>query len=170
MRTGLAYLGFNVAVMFGMAVGGTLVVRVGVRTMLTIGMAMSALGLLWLSFLPVDGSYWRHVLPGMLVLGVGGAWSFITTTIYAVSTVDESRSGIVSGLLQASQQLGGAMGLGVIVAVANFRASQLSGSPEAVQVGGFQAAFIVAAALSVLGVILTRIMVPAHVKQSSASV
>jgi EmrB/QacA subfamily drug resistance transporter len=165
MRTGLAYLGFNAAVMIGMAMSGTLVVRHGVRTMLTIGMALSAVGLFWLSFLPVDGSYWRHVLPGMVILGVGGSWSFITVTIYAVSTVDESRSGVVSGLLQASQQLGGAVGLGVIVAVANYRSSQLSGSPETVQVGGFQAAFIVAAALSILGVILTRIMVPAHVKQ-----
>lgn len=166
MRTGLAYLGFNAAVMIGMAVSGTLVVRHGARNMLTVGMALSALGLSWLSFLPVDGSYWIHVLPGMLILGVGGSWSFITVTIFALSTVDESKSGIASGLLQASQQLGGAVGLGIIVAVANYRSSQLSGSPEAVQVGGFQAAFIVAAALSVLGVILTRIMVPANVRPS----
>lgn len=167
MQTGLSYLPFNAAVMIGMGMSGTLVMRLGVRTMLTIGMFLAALGLSWLSFLPVDGSYWKHVMPGMMILGVGGAWSFITVTIYAVSTVDESRSGVVSGLLQASQQLGGAVGLGIIVSVANYRASQLSGSPEAVQVGGFQAAFIVAAALSVLGLVLTRIMVPAHVKQAA---
>lgn len=169
MQTGLAYLAFNAAVMVGMGMSGALVVRFGVRTILTIGMFLAAAGLSWLSFLPVDGSYWRHVLPGMVILGLGGSWSFITVTMYAVSTVEESRAGVVSGLLQASQQLGGAVGLGAIVAVANYRASQLSGSPEAIQVGGFQAAFLVAAGLSVLGVVLTRIMVPAHVKQPASS-
>jgi len=167
LQAGLAYLGFAFPVMFGIGLCTKLVLRYGARVLLTAGMAISAVGLIVFGHLTVDGTYLREILPGMVLLGVGGGWSMVTVTIFALGNVPKSESGLASGLLNASQQLGGAVGLAILVSVAYWR-SATSGapSPELAQLTGSQAAFYLGAAISAVAAMVAAISVPSGLTEN----
>jgi EmrB/QacA subfamily drug resistance transporter len=162
LQTGLAYLGFSAGTFMGVGISSQLVPRLGMKYVLAIGMAINALGMLFLSRLPVEGTYWVDVLPRMLVVGLGGSWSFVAVTVASVAKLEAKMSGIGSGMLNASQQVGGALGLSVLVSVATHYGGVLAaaGTPAlAAQVQGQQVAFTVGAGFCVLAVVLALVFI-----------
>ena len=141
LQTGLAWLPLCFAVAISAGIAAQLLSRVGTRPVIVVGAVIAAAGLYMLSRIPVDGSYVADLLPGTLVLAVGGAAVFVGVTTAANAGVPADKAGLAAALLNASQQLGGALGLAIFTAVATSRTNHLlaSGTPVAhAQTSGFQ--------------------------------
>jgi hypothetical protein len=125
--------------------------------MLVVGMASLVVSLLLFARAPVGGSFLVDVLPGMLLLGFGASFAFLTVILTSVSGVPERDAGLASGLVNTAQQLGGALGLAVLASVAASRTEGLgtAGSqPVAALNGGYHAAFLLSAIFVALAAIL----------------
>ena len=165
IQTGLAYLPLCVVVGICAGIASQLLTRVGTRPMIVAGALISAVGLYWLSRVPVHGSYLKDLLPGLLVVSVGFGPVFVAVTTAANAGVPPETSGLAASLLNASQQLGGALGLAIFSAAATAHTSDLlahHASVPSALTGGFQRAlfvgslFIAAAALLGLKATNTR--------------
>jgi MFS family permease len=108
MKTGVAYLAVAGTAIIWSAVAGQLVTRVGVKPVLVVGMTMLTAGLLFFTQVSVGDSYVRDLLPGFLIIGVGIGFSFVPISISALAGVKASEAGLASGLINTSQQIGGA--------------------------------------------------------------
>ena len=105
----------------------------------------------------MDGSFALDVLPAMVLLGFGTSFAFLTVILASVSGVPEDQAGLASGLVNTSQQMGGALGLAVLASVAAFRTEGLleaGSAPVAALNAGFHAAFLLSAILLALGAVL----------------
>jgi EmrB/QacA subfamily drug resistance transporter len=156
MKTGVAYLAVAGTAIIWSGVAGQLVTRVGVKPVLVIGMTALTLGLLFFTRVSVGGSYVGDLLPGFLVLGVGIGFSFVPISIAALAGVGPSEAGLASGLINTSQQIGGALGIAALSTIATSRTEDSLGSGTAVPtalVDGFQSAFVVGAVVAALGII-----------------
>jgi EmrB/QacA subfamily drug resistance transporter len=145
IEAGLAYLPMAVANIVAAGVASQLVTRLALKPVLAIGMTLIALALLWFSQVSVDGGYIADVLGPSLVAAVGLGFAFVPTTIAAMTGVPPQESGLAGGLINTSQQLGGALALAVLAAVANSRTDDLiaGGDPPPVALTeGFQSAFL----------------------------
>jgi hypothetical protein len=161
-------------------VASQLVTKIGFKPVLAIGMLMIATGLAWFSQVSVGGGFLTDILGPSLLAAGGLGFAFVTTTIAAVSGVREQESGLASGLINTSQQVGGALGLAVLATIANSRTDALMatahGSPAALPnalTEGFQAAFLGGAVIAALGLVLTLVLIRssdsrAHVELGSA--
>jgi EmrB/QacA subfamily drug resistance transporter len=141
IQTGLAWLPLCFAVAISAGVASQLLSRVGTRPVIVVGAIIAAAGLYLLSRIPVDGTYLADLLPGTLVLAVGGAAVFVGVTTAANAGVPADKAGLAAALLNASQQLGGALGLAIFTAVATSRTNHLLASGTSVahaQTSGFQ--------------------------------
>ena len=108
-----------------------------------------------------DGSYVSDLLPGFLILGVGMGFSFVPISIAALAGVQGPEAGLASGLINTSQQIGGALGLALLTTVATTHTTSLleSGRPQAEALtSGFSYAFWVAAGVGLISVITTLVM------------
>lgn len=152
LEAGVAYLPLAGGVASATGVANKLVGRLGSRPLAVAGLAIAALGMLVLGHAPAGAEYWTEVLPGMVIIGLGAGLSFVSITTAALGAVDDSAAGIASGLLSATVQMGGALGVAVLAGVVvTERAGDLlaSGStPTAAQVAGLQLAFLIAAAVA----------------------
>ena len=156
MKTGLAYLAVAGTAIVWSGVAGQLVTRVGVKPVLVVGMAMLTAGLLWFTQVSVDGSYVTDLMPGFLIIGVGIGFSFVPISIAALAGVKAAEAGLASGLINTSQQIGGALGIAALSTIATSKTqdSVSSGSTLPVAlVDGFQSAFLVGAIVAALGVV-----------------
>jgi EmrB/QacA subfamily drug resistance transporter len=165
IQTGAAYLPLTFAIGIAAGVSSQLLKRVGTRPVIVAGALISAVGMYWLSRVPVDGSYVHDLLPGLLVLSLGFGPVFVGVTTAANAGVPADKAGLAAALLNASQQLGGALGLAIFSALATSRTNDLlaSGTPVAdALTDGFQRAllagsiFIFAAAIIALRATNTR--------------
>jgi EmrB/QacA subfamily drug resistance transporter len=165
IQTGLAYLPLCFAVAISAGVSSQLLSRVGTRPVIVVGALIAAGGLYWLSRIPVDGSYLADLLPGLLVLAFGAGGVFVGVTTAANAGVPADQAGLAAALLNASQQLGGALGLAIFTAVSTSRTNHLlaAGTPAShALTAGFQRAlligsiFIVASAVIALRATNTR--------------
>jgi MFS family permease len=150
-----------------------LVTKVGFKNVLAVGMALIAAGLVWFSQIPVHGSFAADILGPSLLAAVGLGFAFVPTTIAAVSGVTDRDAGLASGLINTSQQVGGALGLAVLSAISTSVIGS-SHSP-AVLTDGFRAAFLAGAGLAVLGLLATLFLIRssdsrAHVEIGSGPV
>jgi EmrB/QacA subfamily drug resistance transporter len=156
MKTGVAYLAVAGTAIVWSAVAGQLVTRVGVKPVLVVGMAMLTIGLVFFTQVSVDGSYVRDLLPGFLVIGVGIGFSFVPISIAALAGVRPAEAGLASGLINTSQQIGGALGIAVLSTIATSGAEDAIASgallPEAL-VDGFSSAFQAGAVIAALGLV-----------------
>jgi MFS family permease len=169
LQGGLAWLGFFVGLFPGFALAAKLVLRFGVRPLLVAGMLLIAAGLLVLSQLGVDSSYLSDVLPGMALFGLGIGLVYVPNAIAAITEAHESEAGLAAGLLSTGQQVGGAVGLATLVAVATSHAARLVASgttPAQAQVAGTRLAFHVAAGIAVVGAALAAALI-GHLRPSS---
>jgi EmrB/QacA subfamily drug resistance transporter len=165
IRTGLAYLPLCGAIGLSAGISSQLLPRVGTRPVIVSGALISAAGMYWLSRIPVDGSFARDLLPGMLVLSFGFGPVFVGVSTAANAGVPADKAGLAAALLNASQQLGGALGLAIYSAVATTRTSHLAAAhaaPAVALTGGVSRAlllgsvFIAASAVTALRATNTR--------------
>ena len=166
LKTGLSYLPLAITIIISAGVASQLVTRFGFKPVLMVGMGFISAGLLWFSQISADGSYLGDVLGPSLLAAVGLGFSFVPTTIGAVSGVTEDESGIASGLINASQQVGGALGLAVLATIANGRTedslAEAGGAASAqgeALTDGFQAALAGGAGFALLGLLLAAVLI-----------
>jgi sugar phosphate permease len=120
-------------------------------------------GFLLLTRLSGDADYASHVLPAMIVLGAGLGMSFVPITIAATNGVAAGDSGLASGLLNTTQQVGGSLGLAILSSVSTSRTTSALDGGSALPVAlthGFKGAFMVAALLCAVGVVLAITLLP----------
>jgi EmrB/QacA subfamily drug resistance transporter len=118
VQTGVAFVGFALTVVVASNLAQAVVGRVGVRPTLTAGLVASAISVAILTRLPVDAHYFWDLFPAFVLGGAGMGFSFVPVTIASLSGVDRSDAGIASGLVNTSRQIGGAIGLAAISAIA----------------------------------------------------
>ncbi|WP_433467474.1 MFS transporter [Spirillospora sp. CA-128828] len=139
MKTGSAYLPLCFGVAIAAGVSSQLLTRVGTRPVMVVGLLMSAGGVYWLSRIPVDGAYLTDLLPGLMIASLGLGAAFVSVTTAANANVPPDKAGLAAALLNASQQLGGALGLAIFSAVATSRTDGLLAArtpvPEALTSG-----------------------------------
>ncbi|HEV8360199.1 MAG TPA: MFS transporter [Candidatus Thermoplasmatota archaeon] len=164
LQIGLAFLPANIIMaVLSIGVSARLVMRFGVRAPLGAGLGLAALGLALFSVAPVNGELFVHVLPGMLLLGVGAGIAFNPLLLAAMSEVSPQESGLASGLVNTAFMMGGALGLAVLASLAASRTASLAAAGDALPAaltGGYHAAFvggaIFAALAGLLGAALLR--------------
>ena len=165
LKTGVAYIALTLTIIAFSGVAQALVTRLGVRRVLTTGMAVSAVGLVLYAQLPVDGHYFWNLFPAFLLSGVGLALAFVPMSIGALTGVTAADAGVASGLINTSQQIGGAIGVAVATTIATtLTANYVDVHPGTNALGGgalthgFQAAFYVLAALAGAGAVLSAVL------------
>jgi EmrB/QacA subfamily drug resistance transporter len=163
MQSGLAYLPLCFVGGICAGVASQMLTRVGTRPVIVAGAIVSAAGLYWLSRIPVHGSYLADLLPGLLVISIGFGPVFVGVTTAANAGVPPETAGLAASLLNASQQLGAALGLAIFSAVATSRTNGLLAHHSAVPAAltsGFQRALFVGSlfilAAAVLGLKATN--------------
>ena len=163
MKTGVAYLAVAGTAIIWSTVAAQLVTRVGVKPVIVAGMAFLTAGLLYFTQVSVGGSYVGDLLPGFLLIAVGLGFSFVPISIAALAGVQASEAGLASGLFNTSQQIGGALGIAALSAIATSTTENDVAAGTAVPnalTNGFQTAFvwggIIAAAGILVGLVLVR--------------
>jgi EmrB/QacA subfamily drug resistance transporter len=164
IKAGLSYLPLSAGIILAAGIASQLVTRVGFKPVLATGMVLIASGLLWFGSISPDGSYVGDVLGPSLLAAVGLGFAFVPQTIAAVSGVGERQAGLASGLINTSQQVGGALGLALLSTVAFTQiddAAAAAGAPPsaAVLADGYGDAFTVGAAIAALGLIATLTLI-----------
>ena len=158
LETGLAFLpAMLILGALSYSAAAKVVSRFGVKPMMMVGMALLVVSLLLFARAPVGGSFLVDVLPGMLLLGFGASFAFLTVILASVSGVPERDAGLASGLVNTAQQLGGALGLAVLASVAAFRTDGLleAGSGSVVALNGvYHAAFLLSAIFVALAAVV----------------
>jgi predicted MFS family arabinose efflux permease len=151
LKAGVAFLPFTAGIMLSAGLASNFAPRIGVRPVAATGMVLTILGLLLFSRMPVDGSYAADVLPGMILSSLGMGAIFMPLTLIATTGLENEDQGLASGLFNTSQQVGGALGLAILSTIA---ASHTNGHSAAALVNGFHYAFIGAAVLVGLSLIV----------------
>ena len=169
LKTGVAYIALTLTIIAFSGVAQALVTRLGVRRVLTTGMAVSAVGLVLYAQLPVDGHYFWNLFPAFLLSGIGLALAFVPMSIGALTGVSGADAGVASGLINTSQQIGGAIGVAVATTIATtLTANYVDVHPGASALSGgalthgFQAAFYVLAGIAVFGAVVAAVLTESH--------
>jgi EmrB/QacA subfamily drug resistance transporter len=156
MKTGVAYLAVAGTAIFTSAIAAQLVTRIGVKPVLVFGMTTLTAGLVYFTQVSVGGSYLGDLLPGFLLVAVGIGFSFVPISIAALAGIQAAEAGLASGLINTSQQIGGALGIAALSTIATSRTDSAvaSGSSHAVAlVDGFHGAFVAGAIIAALGIV-----------------
>ena len=162
LKTGLTFL-FTAGTVIPVAgLSQALTTRFGPRPVMAVGLALITGGMLWYTQIPTNADFWTDLLPGYLMVGVGMAFAFIPMSIAALAGVAPHEAGLASGLINTSQQVGGALGVAVVstIAFTHFRTLLASGHDEASALtGGFSLAFWVIAGVSAASVVTALALV-----------
>jgi EmrB/QacA subfamily drug resistance transporter len=166
IQTGVAYIALTVSIIGFSGVAQALTTRVGARRVLPVGLVLSAVALVMYARLPVDGHYFWDVFPAFLLSGIGLALAFVPMQIAALTGVRDSDAGVASGLINTSQQIGGAVGLAAATTIATTFTSHYVDShvgvgafSGAALTHGFEIAFYVLAALAALGAVVAAVFI-----------
>jgi len=160
VQSGAAFSAFALSVVVMSNVAQVVVGRLGVRTTLTLGLLASAISVAALTRLPVDGRYFWDLFPWFVLGGAGMGFSFVPVTIAGLAGVERSDAGVASGLINTSRQIGGAIGIAAVSALAatstsNFAESNaVSASSGAALAHGFQTGLYVLTGLLLLGALV----------------
>ena len=172
LKTGLTFLATAGTVVLLAGVSQALVTRVGPRRVMAVGLALMTGGMLWYTQIPVDGAFVTHLLPGYLLVGVGMAFSFIPMSIAALAGVEPQEAGLASGLINSSQQIGGALGVAIAATVAFTHTKTLlaSGhSAASASTSGFALGFWVLAAIGAVSVVVCIALVRGRELEQTAT-
>ena len=162
LRTGVAYLAVAGTAIFWSALAAQLVTRIGVKRVLVIGMVTLTAGLVYFTQVSVGGSYAGDLLPGFLLIGVGLGFSFVPISIAALAGVRSSEAGLASGLINTSQQIGGALGIAALSSIATSTTSnEVSAGtvPALALTDGFQQAFVAGGIVAFVGILVALFVV-----------
>jgi hypothetical protein len=181
LKAGLSYLPLAGGIIVSAGVASALVTRLGFKPVLVAGLVLTAGGLVWFSRVSPDGSYVGDILFASLLAAVGLGFAFVPMTVAAVSGVRPDEAGLASGLINTSQQVGGALGLAILATIATARTDAVmraaGGDPAArpdALTEGFQRAFAVGAGFAIVGAILALGLISGrqsrqHAKRRSAA-
>jgi EmrB/QacA subfamily drug resistance transporter len=153
LEAGLAYLPLAVTIIISAGVASQLVTRLGFKPVLIFGLTLVAVGLVWFAQVSAGGSYVGDVLFPSIIAGAGLGFSFVPVTIGAVAGATPQEAGLASGLINTSQQVGGALGLAVLSTIAFTSVDPARPDPAALT-EGFGDAFLVGAGFAVLAVLI----------------
>lgn len=173
VMTGLSFLPFPILMGYTSTQVSKLVSKYGYKRFLIIGPVLIAISFFLLSGLPVDGSYLFNILPATILMPIGNAMTFMPIIAAATSGVSSDRSGLASGLINTSQQMGGAVGLAVLSGVAAaVTANAASFSKTGALVLGFDRAYFVAVFFMVFAITLaiTVIKQRKHTKEEARKI
>jgi len=162
LKAGVAYLACALTVVFAAGIAGKLVTIFGIRNMLASGLVLSGVGLYYFTHVSANGSYWADLFPGFVIAAVGLGFSFVPVTIAALSGVENRDAGLASGLINVTQQIGGALGTAIVISVAASRFhhfQKLGESQGLAWTHGFQLAFWVSLGFAAVGVVATLAMI-----------
>jgi EmrB/QacA subfamily drug resistance transporter len=162
IKAGLSYLPLAVSIILAAGIASQLVTKIGFKPVMAIGMGFVAAGLAWFSQISVDGSYLGDVLFPSLLAAIGLGFSFVPTTIAAMSGVEDREAGLASGLINTSQQIGGALGLAILSSIAFSRIGDLAAQGEtgpAALTEGYGDAFMVGSGIALLGIAASLLLI-----------
>jgi EmrB/QacA subfamily drug resistance transporter len=169
LKTGVAYIALTLTIISFSAVSQALVTRLGIRSVLTTGLLLSAAALVLFARLPVDGTYWADLFPAFLISGVGLALAFVPISIGGLTGVTQADAGIASGLINTSQQIGGAIGVAVATTIAttfttHYVDAHTGASPRggAALTHGFSIAFYALAAIAAAGAVVAAVLIESN--------
>jgi EmrB/QacA subfamily drug resistance transporter len=162
LKTGLAWLAASVTSVAFAGLSQLLVTRGSAKVVMAIGMTFIGGGILWATQVPVHGQFWQNLAGPFVITGIGTAFAFIPVSIAALAGIDNHEAGLAAGLLNTSQQLGGAIGVAIASTVVASRYNVLlhhgSAVPAALT-GGFQYALWVCAAVGLAAVPVTFLLI-----------
>jgi len=153
LQSGLAWLAASLTSIALAGVSQWLVTRGGAKIVMAIGMTLIGAGVVWATQVPVDGRFLENLAGPFVVAGAGTAFAFIPISIAALAGVAEHQAGLASGLLNTSQQLGGAIGIAIASSIAATHTKTLLHAGQAgpaALTGGFQQALWVLAAIALI--------------------
>jgi EmrB/QacA subfamily drug resistance transporter len=162
LKTGVGYLAVAGTAVIWANVAAFAVTRVGVKPALILGMSMLTLGLLYFTQVSVDGTYWTDLFPGFLILGVAIPFAFVPITIAALAGTKPQEAGLASGLINTSQQIGGAVGIAVLstIAVTTTDDAVADGTPVPMALtDGFVNAFWAGVGIAAVGLLVSIFVV-----------
>ena len=164
LEVGLAFLPSNVIMaVFSLGLSAKIVMRYGYRGPIAVGLGLAAAGLVLFARAPVGGDLWIDVLPGMVLLGLGGGLAFNPALVAAMSEVGPHESGLASGVVNTAFMMGGALGLAVLASLADARSAQLLavGTAEpAALASGYSLAFAVGAVFAAAAAVIGGTLLP----------
>ncbi len=173
LQVGLAFLPSNlIMAAFSLGLSAKRVLRFGIRVPLAVGLALGTLALLLFAIAPVNGSFVAHVLPAMLLLGIGAGMLFTPILLAAMSDVAPTESGLASGVVNTSFMMGGALGLAILASLAAARGHHLlaaGAEPMVALNGGYHAAFFAGAVCALVSTILALLLRPSANAASAAA-
>jgi MFS family permease len=165
LQTGVAWLATSITSVAFAGLSQALVTRGSAKTVMAIGMALIGGGIIWTAQVPVHGHFLNNLVAPLFIVGIGTAFAVIPVSTAALAGVAEHEAGLASGLLNTTQQLGGALGVAIAstVAATHYRTLLHSGDAHAAALtGGFQWAFWVAGAIGLCAVPITYLLVRRH--------
>lgn len=173
VQTGVAFIAITLTIVVVSNIGQALTTRLGARPVLTTGLLLTAAGAALYARMPADGHYFWDVLPGLLVSGVGLAFTFVPVTIAGLTGVRPSDAGVASGLINTSRQIGGSLGLAAVTTIAASASSDYArghgvpafGGPALTH--GFQVAFLALAGVALVGAALAAAFVESQPKPAA---
>jgi EmrB/QacA subfamily drug resistance transporter len=162
LEAGLSYLPLAIATILGAGVAGQLVTRIGFKPVMVTGLLLLSVALFWFTRISVDGSFWVDVLGPSVLAGVGLGLTFVPVTIAAMSGTIPEEAGLASGLINTSQQIGGALGLAILASIANSATNDaIAGGTNQIAAlnSGFQDAFLVGAFFALAGAVFAALLI-----------
>jgi EmrB/QacA subfamily drug resistance transporter len=178
VKTGLSFLLIPVAIAIVATNVPRVIQKIGYKPILMVAPLVVAAGLYYLSRIPVHGHYWTNLAPGLLLMGLGMGATFVSVTIAATSGVSHSDSGLASGLLNTTQQIGGSIGLAVLTGVAASGATSFKHSlhyvptkynANAATVHGYHDGYLIAAGFAVGAAIIASIVIKTQAAKTDSS-
>ncbi len=173
IKTGVSYLPLAIGIIISAGLASQLVTWVGFKPPLIAGMLLIAGALIWFSRVPgVGGSYLGDVLGPSLLAALGLGLAFVPVTIAAVTGIESKEAGLASGLINTSQQVGGALGLAILATVANSRTQSLfhagTHNGAIALTKGFDRAFLVGAGFALAGALLAALLIASRDSRAHA--
>jgi EmrB/QacA subfamily drug resistance transporter len=173
IKTGLSYLPLAVGIIVSAGVASQLVTRIGFKPTLIAGLVLIAGALIWFSRLhSPGGSYLADIVGPSILSAVGLGFAFVAVTIAAVTGIEPDEAGLASGLINTSQQVGGALGLAILATVANSRTqSLLHSGVHAANVAltkGYDRAFLVGAGFAIAGALFAAVLISSRASREHA--
>jgi EmrB/QacA subfamily drug resistance transporter len=162
LKTGVGYLAVAGTAILTSIVAAQLVTRLGVKPVLVIGMVALTGGLVYFTQVSVQGTYLGDLLPGFLLVALGIGFSFVPISIAALAGVQPSEAGLASGLINTSQQIGGALGIAILSTIATTRTSDKVAEGSALHpalVSGFTLAFMVGVGIAAVGILAGLLLI-----------
>ena len=170
IKTGVAYLPLAVSIILSAGIASALVTRIGFKPTLIGGLVIVAVGLFWFSRISATGSYASDVLGPSILAGLGLGFAFVPVTIAAVTGTSGPQAGVASGLINTAQQIGGALGVAILVSVSTSRIADFgrAATTNHALVAGYSRAFLIGCGFAVLGALISAVAISSRDSREQA--